>query len=94
MIDPTIKSFRAAGETSSPSGFQKVAEFDVALGPDLTIHRWRLIRTPSGRLESYPPTRTDGQSSASVAPAFRAHISELAAEYLESPLDRNPASAN
>lgn len=93
MSQLEVKSFRVAGESPSPGGFEKVATLDVAFGPDLTVHNFRLVRTPSGTLQLYAPDRSDGHASASLSPALRAQISALAALILESSLDRNSADA-
>ncbi|MEI5682335.1 MULTISPECIES: hypothetical protein [unclassified Mesorhizobium] len=83
-MEPAIRHFRAAGESPSPKGFQRIATFDLELGSAITLHGLRLVKTPSGRLEIYPPDRQDGRRCASLAPAFRDQISQLAAHHMES----------
>jgi hypothetical protein len=83
LLEPRIRAIRAAGENPSPRGFQCVAKFDLEIGPDITLLGLRLVRTPSGGLQAYPPDIRDGTRSAAFAPAFRDQVAALAALSLE-----------
>lgn len=92
QIEPRIRLIRATGESPSPRGFQCVARFDVELGDDVTLHGLRLVRTPSGRHEVYPPDTQAGGRSASLAPAFRTDLASLAAAHLGDVLGADSAT--
>lgn len=91
-LEPRIRSIRATGETPSPKGFSCVARFDVELGEQVTLHGLRLVRTPSGRHEVYPPDTQTGGRSASLAPAFRTDLASLAAAHLGDVLGADSAN--
>jgi hypothetical protein len=84
MLEPKIQRLKVAGESPSPNGFHRVATFDVELTPDLTLLGCRLVKTPSGGLQAYPPDAKHGSRSAALSPAFRDHIADIAALALES----------
>jgi hypothetical protein len=83
MPDLRIRRIRATAEAPSPKGFERVAVFDLELGPDVTLNGLRLVRTPSGGLQAYPPDTRDGSRTAAFAPALRDQIAHLAAAALE-----------
>lgn len=92
QLEPRIRSIRATGETPSPKGFACIARFDVELGDDVTLHGLRLVRTPSGRHEVYPPDTQTGGRSASLAPTFRTNLAALAAAHLGDVLGADSAT--
>ncbi|TPK18078.1 hypothetical protein [Mesorhizobium sp. B2-5-7] len=84
LLEPRVRSIRPDGEAPSPKGFQRIATFDLVLGPSVTMNNLRLVKTPSGGMHAYPPEDKHGQRSADFAPAFRDIIADLAAKELES----------
>lgn len=81
--EPRIRSVKAVAESPSPQGFYCVARFDLELGPDVTLHGLRLVRTPTSSHQVYPADAKDGSRSAALAPSFRNHIADLVVFALE-----------
>ncbi|RJT42064.1 hypothetical protein D3227_05180 [Mesorhizobium waimense] len=92
LLEPRVRQIRATGEDPSPKGFQRIATFDLELGPAVTMHDLRLVKTPSGGLHAYPPDSKHGTKCADFAPTFRDQIADLAAKALESQLAHNSSS--
>lgn len=88
VIDMEVRNVRVAGESPSPSGFARIAVFDLRLTSDLALLNLRLVRSPTGTLQVYPAEAADGTKSASFAPALRERIARLVATEMEPSLAR------